>query len=257
MPGEVSLPLPAIFGFLLVLARVSGVILFVPLPGVQAAPEAARIVLALALSFVLMPVWAASHANEPGAAQLPLWIAAEFMYGLLTGVIVAFVLEGVQVATQLIGLQAGYSFASTVDPSTQADSGVLQVISQLFTGILFFALGFDRQVIRALAYSLDRVPNAGALGTLPVIKIVSQAGAEMFVVGLRLALPVLAMLILMDLSFSLMGKVHAQFQVMQLSFAAKMLVGVGMLATALGAFPRVWQLAAGRWFELLIQLMRN
>ena len=62
-------------------------------------------------------------------------------------------------AAQMIGLQAGYSFASTVDPTTQADTTTLQLMAQLFAGSLFFAFGFDRQVIRILAKSFESIPS--------------------------------------------------------------------------------------------------
>jgi flagellar biosynthesis protein FliR len=74
------------------------------------------------------------------------------------GVAIAFLLEGIQMAAQMIGLQAGYSFASTVDPSTQADTTSLQILAQLLAGSLFFAFGFDREIIRILAQSLVSVP---------------------------------------------------------------------------------------------------
>ena len=69
-------------------------------------------------------------------------------FGLTIGVAVAFLLEGIQLAAQIVGLQAGYSFASTIDPTTQADTTTLQIMAQLLAGLLFFALGLDRQVLR-------------------------------------------------------------------------------------------------------------
>ena len=54
------------------------------------------------------------------------------------------------------GAQAGYAYASTIDPNTEADSGVLLVFAQLMAGMLFFALGLDREVLRLFAQSLDK-----------------------------------------------------------------------------------------------------
>lgn len=255
MSGEVALPLSTLFGFLLVLARVSGVIIFVPLPGLQGSPEMVRVILALGLSLILMPVWSSANIHQVSLGLLPIWVAAEFSFGLLIGVSVSFLLEGVQLAAQMIGLQAGYSFASTIDPSTQADSAVLQVITQLLTGFMFFALGFDRELIRVLAYSIEKVPAVAGMMNSTVIDQVIRLGSQIFVVGLRLAMPVLALLILMDLSFAVMGKVHAQFQVMSLSFPAKMLVGLGMLGFALSAFPVVWQVVALHTLQVLVRLL--
>ena len=254
MPGELSLPLSTLFGFLLVLARVSGVVIFVPIPGFQAAPEVARVALALSLSMILMPAWPTSKVSVAGAGSLPGLIGAEFAYGLILGLGVTFLMEGAQVAAQMIGLQAGYSFASTIDPTTQADSGILQIIAQLVVGSLFFALGLDREIVRALAIGLDGRTGTGTFPNLSVANTLIQLGSQIFVVGLRLAMPVLALLILMDLSFGILGKVHAQFQALSLSFAAKMLAGLGMMAIILATFPTITQTAADRTFRLLTSL---
>lgn len=212
-------------------------------------------VLALGLSFILLPVWSSANLREVSLGLLPAWIAAEFSFGLMIGVSVSFLLEGIQLAAQMVGLQAGYSFASTIDPSTQADSGVLQILTSLLTGFLFFGLGIDRELIRTLAYSIEKVPAVAGMANAAIMERVIQLGSQIFVVGLRLAMPVLALLILMDLSFAVMNKVHAQFQVMSLSFPAKMLVGLGMLAITLSAFPVVWQLAAGHTLRVLVSLL--
>ncbi len=255
MPGDISLPLSTLFGFLLVLARVSGVVIFVPIPGFQSAPETARVALALALSVILMPVWPVSKIDGAGVGSMPAKIGAEFAYGLILGLGVTFLMEGAQIASQMIGLQAGYSFASTIDPTTQADSGVLQIIAQLLVGSLFFALGLDREIIRVLAFSLQRRSGIETLSNTSIASTLIQLGSQMFVVGLKLAMPVLALLILMDLSFAIMGKVHAQFQVLSLSFAAKMLAGLGLMAITLAAFPSITQSAASRTFQVLVSLV--
>jgi flagellar biosynthesis protein FliR len=158
MHVDLTLNFSLLYGFLLVLARVSGVIAFVPIPGVSAGPQASRIVLAVALTIALFPVWPAPAVDGPVVGRLLGWMAGEAAFGLTVGVAIAFLLEGIQMAAQMIGLQAGYSFASTVDPSTQADTTSLQILAQLLAGSLFFAFGFDREIIRILAQSLVSVP---------------------------------------------------------------------------------------------------
>ena len=65
MHADLTFNLATLYGFLLVLARVSGVIAFVPIPGVSAGPDASRIVLALALTMALSPVWPAPVVDGP------------------------------------------------------------------------------------------------------------------------------------------------------------------------------------------------
>jgi flagellar biosynthetic protein FliR len=156
---------------------------------------------------------------------------------------------------QAIGLQAGYSFASTIDPSTQADTTTLQLLSQLFAGGLFFALGLDRQVIHILARSLSAAPVGSYLLSGPAFDAVARLGAGIFSTGLQLAMPVLALLLLLDIAFAVLGRLHTQLQLLSLSFALKMLVGVAFLSGVVPLFPAVFEKAAAATFGTLLRLL--
>ena len=147
-----------LFGFLFVLARVSGMFVFAPIPGMKNGPDVLRVLLSLSITLALFPVWPKTAGQGDSVSGLVAVIFAEASLGLAIGLAVSFTLETFQMAMQVIGLQAGYGYASTIDPTTQADSPVLLVFAQLFSGILFFATGLDREVLRACALSFSAFP---------------------------------------------------------------------------------------------------
>lgn len=255
MHVDLSLNFPRLYGFLLVLARVSGVIVMVPIPGVSAGTNSSRIILALALTISLFPVWPAPAVEGPAVGILLGWMLSEAAFGLTMGVAVAFLLEGVQMAAQVIGLQAGYSFASTIDPATQADTTSLQVLSQLLAGSLFFAFGFDRQVIRILARSLASIPGGTYAVNSTIVEAVARLGSAIFVTGLQLAAPVLALMLLLDIAFAVLGRLQTQLQLLSLSFSIKMLLGLSFLTGILPFFPAVFAKSAAATFEMLLRLL--
>ncbi len=65
-----GLPLSTLYAFLLVLARVSGLIAFLPIPGIRAAAAPVRVVLAMTIAFALFPVWPSLPNEFAGLAQL-------------------------------------------------------------------------------------------------------------------------------------------------------------------------------------------
>jgi len=239
MPANLTLSAGTLYGFLLVLARVSGALVFVPLPGVKGAPEPARAALALGFTLALFSRWPEIDATTATAGRLAAWAVAESAVGLAIGVAVGVTLEVFGLAAQLLGLQAGYSFASTIDPNTEADSGILVVFAQLIAGVMFFALGLDRQVLRLFAYSLDKIPagtyHFSALSAQPLIGL----GSALFSVGVRLALPVVALLIMLDVALALLGRLNQQLQLLHMAFPAKMLVALAALAWLAPLFPRI------------------
>jgi flagellar biosynthetic protein FliR len=257
MHADVTFDLSTVYGFLLVLARVSGVILFVPLPGFSAGPDSSRIVLALALTMTLSPVWPTPVLDGPVLGRLLGWIGAEAAFGLTIGVAVAFLLEGVQMGAQVIGLQAGYSYASTVNPDTQADTTTLQLLAQLFAGSLFFALGFDHQVIRVMAKSLESVPSGSYVLSGTAAEAIVRLGSGIFSTGLQLALPVLALMLLLDIAFGVLGRLHSQLQLMSFSFGVKMLVGMAFLSGVVRFYPAIFEKAGAATLGLALRLLTH
>lgn len=255
MPVENPLSLPVLLTFLLVLARVSGVFAFVPIPGFRSSPVAARVVLSVALSVALLPVWP-RIAAPAGPGRIFAWVGAEAAFGLMIGVAVAFVTEGFLIATQALALQAGYAYASTIDPSSEADSGVLTVMAQLSANLLFFTTGMDRAVIRAMASNLDRHPPGTFWADLSSGPALVSLGAQAFITGLRLALPVVALLLLVDITLALTGRIQAQLQLLSLAFPVKMLAAVALLASLAAVFPILFSQSAGRTLEAVGKLVR-
>jgi flagellar biosynthesis protein FliR len=257
MHAEVTFNLSTVYGFLLVLARVSGVIVFVPLPGFSAGPDSSRIVLALALTMTLSPVWPAPVLDGPALGKLLGWMGAEAAFGLTLGVAVAFLLEGVQMGAQVIGLQAGYSYASTVNPDTEADTNTLQLLAQLFAGSLFFAFGFDRKVIRIMAKSLESVPSGSYVLSGPAAEAMTRLGAGIFSIGLQLAIPVLALMLLLDIAFGVLGRLHSQLQLLGLSFGVKMLVGLAFLSGVVRFYPAIFERAGAATLAIAMRLVTH
>jgi flagellar biosynthetic protein FliR len=258
MHVELTFQLATLYGFLLVLARMSGIVVFVPIPGFSAGPDASRVVLALALTIALFPVWptpAAEDGQRLVVGRLLAGIGAEALFGLTVGLAIAFLLEGVQLAAQVLGLQAGYSYASTVDPTTQADTTTLQLMAQLLAGTLFFALGFDRQLLLVLARSLDPAPGRAFSLDGYAMEAIVRLGAAIFTTGLQLAIPVLALLVLLDIAFAVLGRLHAQLQLLSLSFAIKMLTALAFLAAVLSVYPAVFERAGAITFTVLARVL--
>ena len=239
MPANLTLSLGTLYAFLLVLTRVGGAVIFVPLPGLQSTPMPARAAFAMGVTLALAARWPAINAASMSAARLVGWCGAEAASGIAIGVALSLVLETFVLAAQVCGLQAGYAYASTVDPNTQADSGILLVFAQLTAGLLFFAVGLDREVLRLFALSLDRVPPGAYMLNPSAAQSLIHLGASLFSVGLRLAFPVVALLVMMDVALALLGRVNAQLQLISLAFPAKMLITLLVLSWIASRLPRM------------------
>lgn len=255
MPANFTLSVGTLLAFLLVLARVGGAVSFVPLPGFTAATGPAKVVFALGFTLALFAQWPTLEARAVSAATLAGWAAAEASVGIAIGISATIVLEAFTLAAQVLGLQAGYAYAQTVDPNTQADSGILLVLAELVGSMFFLTLGLDRQVLRLFALSLDKVPpGAWVFGRASGETLIHLA-ASLFTVGVRLALPVVALLVMVDVALALLGRLNSQLQLLSLAFPAKMLIALLVLSWIAVLFPRVLMELAGRSWAGTIRML--
>lgn len=254
MPIRVHFGSEALWGFLLTFTRVGSALFLMPLPAFKDLAAAARIGLVAGLTLALMPVWPKVQLDPLSGPQFLLAILAETGFGLVLGLAISFLNGTFQVAAQIISMQAGFGFASTFDPSSQADTTVFQMLSQLVSGLLFFSLGIHRQLLRLLARSFDVFsPDHTALAAASLHTVVGLGGI-MFASGLRLGLPVVALLLLTELALGVLSRLHVQLHLVTLTFPIKTALSFLFLAAIVIRWPAFYAQTARRIFEALGQL---
>jgi flagellar biosynthetic protein FliR len=70
-----------------------------------------------------------------------------------------------------------------------------------------------------------------------------------------MALPVVALLLMVDVSLALLGRLNAQLQLLSLAFPLKMLIALAVLSWVAALFPRILLEAAGHGFNAARQLL--
>ena len=73
-------------------------------------------------------------------------------------------------------------------------------------------------MIRILAASFQKYPAGSWSFSAATMDTVIHLGAGMFSLGLRVALPVVALLLLIDVSLALLGRMQQQLQLLSLAF---------------------------------------
>jgi flagellar biosynthetic protein FliR len=252
MPTDFIPSTNLILSFFGQLLRIGSLFLPLGLPGGQNAPGGIKMILVLALAVV---TWrhptASSYLTAPTSSIDIIWLClGELAYGTLVGVTAAIAMEGVSFAMHLAGVNAGYQFASTIDPTSQADSTVLPALGQLLGLVLFFAIGMDHLLVKALSVNGETWPPGQWLPPLTTVALLERLGAEILKSGLMMALPLLVLLVLIDLSLAVITRAHAQMQLITLAFPLKMMLSLVLLAAVIPTWRGVWENQVGRFGEV-------
>jgi flagellar biosynthetic protein FliR len=219
-------------GFFLVLARVSPLFVLAPLFSSQLMPPRVRGIVAVALAIGLVPVVARERIPLE-TFQLAGLVGKELLVGLAFAFTLGALFAALSVAGTFLDTSIGFSFGSIVDPISGSSAAVLAQLYALIGVLVFIAIGGDAWVVQGLARTyelvpLDEFPSLGSLtaGTL-------GAFVGIFVAAIQVAGPVLLALILTDAAFGMVSRVVPQLNVFAVGFAAKIVVGLLILAVTL------------------------
>ena len=127
---------------------------------------------------------------------------------------------------------------------------------QLVSGLLFFSFGLERYIIAAFAKSLAVYPPGAFTITSSVVETVNRMGSAMFSTAFRLALPIIGLLVLLDITLALLSRINAQLQLISLAFPLKMLGALSALTIVAAVFPAVFERTARQTISALDSLFR-
>ncbi len=193
---------PSMAIFLLVFARCGGALLLLPPWNWREVPVTVRIGLAGVVAIAITPLIAPSVAIDSSG----LLVAAalrELMLGLVIGFIGALVFWGALLAGQVIEHYVG---SGTISGFNEEELGPVARLYYLLALVLFIIIGGHRWLVQQLYHSFTVVPVAGSVSAEPIMTAVTSVAAQMFLIGLVMAAPVITALFLADVVLAMTAR---------------------------------------------------
>jgi flagellar biosynthetic protein FliR len=219
---------PVLWPFLRTLAMFSAL----PVLGTRTVPARVRVALSALVALASqasLPPMPVVALDTPLAFML---VAQQVIIGLCVGFAVRVVFAAVEYAGELVGLQMGLNFAGFFDPVSAASGTALGRFYGTMVAWLFVVINGHLLVLAALLQSFQSFPVGpepfGFLReTLP-----HRWGAEVFLTGLWIALPMVAMLLFVNLVLGVVSRVASQINIFAVGFPITVSVGlIGTLVT--------------------------
>jgi flagellar biosynthetic protein FliR len=159
-------------------------------------------------------------------------VLQQVLLGVALGFAVRIVFSAVEFAGELVGLQMGMNFATFFSPMSGGEQTAVSRFYGISIAWLFIVTGGHLLVIGAVVQSFSAFPVAG--DPFDVLRALQPQrwGAEIFRLGLWIALPLLAMLLFTNLILGVISRVAQQMNVFAIGFPITLGVGLaGVLAT--------------------------
>ena len=234
----VLIPLKPVLIFVVVLARVGGLVTFAPFWSHKAATVQIRIVLALALALVLTPALVDKLPMPPQApmALAPI-ILLELLIGFAFGFVGRVIFSALELAAQVIGYQMGFSLAGAIDPSTQAQTAALGIIAQMLGLVIFMGTNGHHWFLQTTMQSFNTVGIGSTHISADLAQLLIRLSADALAVGIALAAPAIIVLLAVEFALALAGRAMPQIQVMILGFPIKIAAGLWLIGASLYFMP--------------------
>jgi flagellar biosynthesis protein FliR len=212
--------------------RVSGFVLTAPAASEVVVPRLVKIVLILALSFLLGPLVEAPTGLSIFSAAGMLAAVSELLIGVSIGMVVQLTFEALVFAGQSISLTMGLGFATLVDPQRGAQVPVLGQMFMIFGTLIYLSINGHLMLLGALAQSFHSLPIGANIGQDFFMSVVLW-GARVFDTGLLIALPAVIALVIVNLALGVVTRAAPQLNLFGIGFTITLLSGFFVLLSGL------------------------
>lgn len=231
--------LDPILRLLVVMFRMCALFMFFPIFGQANINPTIKICASFAFSLCLLPAVSSqlphwSVANLPPTSELFNVAIREFVIGAGMGLVAKWFYSACLSASEWVGTQIGFAMGSMFNSETQENISSWAEFNQWVGMMLFFSIGGVGLMIQALvdsylfnfSHMADRLlnPSAGALFWIEIV-------GSFFHWMLKLSGPMVAVLLLLQLSLGVLSKFVPQINIWMVSIPITL--GVGVLVFSL------------------------
>ena len=222
---------------LFVFVRVGIVFGMVPFFSSNLIPRRITALIALFLSLVLLPVVPPCALPGNDLFALVALLLQDALVGMTIGLCINVIFAGAQTGGQYIGFQMGFAIANVVDHMTGINAPVTANLLYITAFLLFLSFGGDHMLVKSLVDSFLLVPLDGSMPYEGYfIGMVNYAG-NMFVIALKIAAPVIGILLIINVAFGLTARAVPQMNVFLMSFPITIAVGLSFIVIVIKMMP--------------------
>jgi flagellar biosynthetic protein FliR len=225
-----SLPTADLESFLLCFFRITTLIMVAPIFGNARVPVVIKTAMSLGICLVVFP--GITHLESPVTelGQFLSLAVREVFAGALIGMAAHVLFAGVQMGGTLIGIQMGFAIVRVMDPLAQEQRSVIAELYLFFAVLVFLILDGHHLLIKALVLSFKIIQLGTFAFVLSSLQGFIRLVGAIFMIGLEVAAPVMAVLFLTDAAMGLVARTVPQMNVFIIGFPVKIATGLFFLS---------------------------
>ena len=215
--------------FLLILVRILGFLIIIPVISSANIPNSIKVAMAVAIAyfiFITGTIREVHYDNHLGGYVLLL--VKEFIVGFAAGFVVNLIFSVFYFVGQMIDYQIGFAMVSILDPLSQIQVPITGNMLYLFITIMLVASGGLNAFIAAFFYSYEVIPIGSAIivGNPTLMLYLSDVVLRFFSIGVSVALPVVGTILILDVALGVLVKAVPQMNIFVVGMPIKVFLGL-------------------------------
>lgn len=221
------------------LTRILALMAAAPVLGNTAIPTRVKIGLGVLITLVIAPTIEAPPKIELASLEGLLVLSQQILIGLAMGFAMRIIFSGVEMAGEIAGLQMGLGFAAFFSPHSEGSTLVVGKFLGLLATLTFLSVNGHLLMLSVLVESFNAFPISGEPFSITGWKTLADWGSQIFLAGLKLALPVVATLMIVNLALGILTRAAPQLNIFAVGFPITLMAGMVALMLSLPYFTPV------------------
>jgi len=212
--------------------RVAAFMTVAPVFGARFVPARIRIVLAAAITLLVVPLLPSPPAVGVFSPLGLVITAQQVLIGVAIGFIMQIVFDAIGLAGQLLANSMGLSFAFNVDPMRGASTAAVGQFYVFLVTMTFLAMDGHLALVQALVAGFGSIPvGTGGLGVAGIGAVLAF-GSQLFAGAVGVALPGMTALLVANLAFGVMSRAAPTLNLFAVGFP--IILTFGLVVMLLG-----------------------
>lgn len=239
--------------FLLIFIRMHSLFMAAPFFSSAVIPFRTKSLLAFFITLVIFPVVTKNgYTITANMGQYGLMALREIIIGIYIGFLASIIFAAFQLSGQFFAVQIGFGINEVMDPLAQVSVPIIGQMKNLLGILIFLIINGHHFLITAVYKSYEMVPSFNIVtGSGELSKYLISSFSGMFVIALKIALPIIATIFLVSVSMGVLAKAAPQMNILMLGFPFKIIVAFSVLALASPMIIRIMRVALNRSFEFI------
>lgn len=245
-----------VFAFMLIFMRLGTALMIMPGIGDTFVTPQIRLLFALALSFVIMPLMTMNGLPQVPGNTLTFvsLLFSEFIIGFFLGTVLRILIAALDTAGTIVSMQAGFANAMIFNPVTATQGSVTGALYSMLGVTLLLTTDMHHLMLAGIVESYDTFPANGMMPEMGgMLEVVSRAVSAAFRIGVQITIPFLVVGLLIQMGFGVLGRLMPQVQIFFLAQPLQIAICLIIMAVTLSVGINFW---LSGYQEMAVQLLR-